>query len=73
LSDETAQCESTATVLDTIAPFIVEKKLSLDETAATKLGTQLTFFIEKVVGVVNESVLSMTKEKTSWPVPMPWK
>ena len=62
-----AQCASASNVADTIAPFIVEK-FSLDEDAAIKLGTQLTFFLEKV-GVVNESVLSMMKEKTSWPIP----
>ena len=62
-----AQCASASNVADTIAPFIVEK-FSLNEDAAIKLGTQLTFFLEKV-GVVNESVLSMMKEKTSWPIP----
>ena len=64
---EVLQCASAAKVADAIAPFIVEK-FSFDEEAAIKLGTQLTYFLEKV-GVVNEYILSMMKEKNSWPIP----
>ena len=64
---EVAQCASAKCVADMIAQFIVEK-FSLDEDTTIKLGRQLTFFLEKL-GVVNESDLSMMKEKTFWPIP----
>jgi len=59
------KCSTTRQLAKAITPIIAEK-FSLDDATMSRLGKQLNFYFSKV-GVSNDSIFAMMKNKSDWP------